>query len=159
MLADDVQYVYAHICMYVQVCTINYAQAEECNGLTDDWVSSHVLADDTIMIVASLLKQTGRSETSRLACPWQVAFPTYTFFLSLTLVYLQIHTNTYKYIQIHANTCIPTWQSAPKSAVRPYMFKFGLATAGKSKPVSQSRASGRATGPWGDEHPMQSVPG
>jgi hypothetical protein len=42
-----IQYVYARICMYVQVCAIKDAQAEECNGLTDDGVSSYVLADDS----------------------------------------------------------------------------------------------------------------
>jgi hypothetical protein len=33
--------------MYIQECAIKDAQAEECNGLTDDRVSSHVLVDDS----------------------------------------------------------------------------------------------------------------
>jgi hypothetical protein len=53
-----IQYVYALMCMYIQVCAIKdaSAQAEECNGLTDDGVSSHVLADDSGIVAQIMIK-------------------------------------------------------------------------------------------------------
>jgi hypothetical protein len=127
-------HVFSMYCMYIQVCSIKDAQAEECNGITDDGVSSHVLADDSG--IAAQINWQEQNVSAGMPLAGCISY----FFVNYTGIY-QIHTNTYIYMQIHANTCIPTWQSAPKSAVRPDMLgQLGLATAGKSKLLQASQS-------------------
>ncbi len=67
-------YVYVCICMYMYVLLCFYqntnAQAGECIELTDDGVSSHVLAYDHRIAAQKI----GRGETSQPAQPWLISY-------------------------------------------------------------------------------------
>ena len=93
-----IEYVYACICMYIQECAIKDAQAEKCNGLTDDRVSAHVLVDDS-GIAAQINKQE-RDVSAGMPLTGCISYLD-VFFVNDT----GILANTYKYIHIHAHTC------------------------------------------------------
>ncbi len=151
-----IQYVYARICMYVQVCIIKYAQAEECNGLIDDGVSSHVLADDSG--IAAQINWQERNVSAGMPLAGCISY-LHVFFVNNT----GILANTDKYIQIHTYTCKYMHSRLAISAKVGSQARYvwaGNCRKEQASQVSQSRwPSGRATGPWGDKHLMQSVPG
>ena len=82
--------------MYIQECAIEDAQAEECNGLTDDRESSHVLVDDS-----GIAAQINKQERDVSAGMPLAGCISYLFFVNDT----GILANTYKYIHIHTYTC------------------------------------------------------
>ncbi len=138
-------HVFACICNLMQVCALEPALPGP----------AHVLADYSC--IAAQKNGQGQNVLSGMLLAECISY--LDVVLSMTLVYLQIHTYTYIYIHIHTNIVIPTWQSEPKSAVRPPDMSdmIGLATAGNSQPASQSLLT--LAGPLGhgdgEEHPMQ----
>jgi hypothetical protein len=140
--------VYACVCMYIQECAIKDAQAEECNGLTDDRVSSHVLVDDSG--IAAKINEQERNVSAGMPLAGCISYFDVCFVNDTGIL-----ANTYKYIHIHTYTCTYMHSNLEIIAKVGSQALHVWAGDGRHEQASQSRSvtihsgSGWATVPWG----------